>query len=240
MKNKFIKSLGILSLFATAMAFMESSVVIYLREIYYPSGFEFPLKPIHAHIGLTEVVREAATLIILLSVSYLTGSNLIQRFAYFLWSFALWDIGYYLFLWLIIGWPQSLFTWDVLFLIPLTWTGPVIAPVALSILMIGLGYALLYFDANGRGRLNRREWILLTTGSLISIISFMYEHIIVLAEGTNVGQFTMDMFSEYAIVPERFAWPLFITGAFFILSGIVHFIYRQVKMQKLIKKGQLL
>ena len=60
----------------------------------------------------------------LLAVAYIAGGNGPQRFGYFLLSFGIWDVFYYVFLKVLIGWPESLLTWDVLFLIPLTWVGP--------------------------------------------------------------------------------------------------------------------
>ena len=108
----------LLILFSTAMGFMESAVVIYLRHIYYPEGFRFPLVPVSNLDGITELFREFATLIMLVTISAIAGKNPVQRFAIFLLNFAIWDLAYYLFLKLFLGWPLSLFTWDILFLIP--------------------------------------------------------------------------------------------------------------------------
>ncbi len=79
----------------------------------------------------------------LASVGIAAERNNIQRFTYFIISFAVWDIFYYVFLKLFLNWPESLLTWNILFLIPVTWVGPVIAPVILSALMIVLGLMLL-------------------------------------------------------------------------------------------------
>ena len=117
------------TIFAIAMGFFESAIVIYLRQIVYPDGFSFPLQPIPESLATTEILREAFSLLMLLSVGILTGESTITRFAYFIFSFALWDIFYYIFLKLLINWPESLFTMDILFLLPVTWIGPVITPV---------------------------------------------------------------------------------------------------------------
>src|ERR1044072_1842951 len=131
--NSLPKTIAWISLFAISMGFLESSVVIYLRELYYPSGFQFPLQPIPMAIARVEFFRELATLIMLIGVGILSGKTRLQRFAYFVLAFGIWDLFYYLFLYLFIGWPQSLATWDILFLIPVPWVGPVWAPCLLCL-----------------------------------------------------------------------------------------------------------
>jgi len=126
------------------MAFVESAVVVYLRAIYYPGGFSFPLAPITDNIIGIEVIREAATILMLLSISALAGKKLWERFAYFLFCFGLWDIFYYIWLKVLIDWPSSVFERDILFLIPVPWIGPVIAPVSISFLMIIFGLLIIY------------------------------------------------------------------------------------------------
>ena len=128
-----------LILFVAAMAYLESAVVVYLRLIYYPEGFEFPLKIISGSTIWIEVGREAATLIMLTSVGILSASTGPGRFAAVCFIFGVWDIFYYIWLWIFIGWPQSLLTWDLLFLIPAPWIGPVITPVLVSICLIIAG-----------------------------------------------------------------------------------------------------
>ena len=150
------------TLFAVAMGMLESSVVIYLRELYYPGGFQFPLKAMSYTISITELTRELATLIMLMGIGVLSGRNKQERFAWFIYSFAIWDIFYYLFLYLFINWPVSLLDWDVLFLLPVMWVGPVWAPVLLSALMIILAQSILHFSNQRQNALlNIREWILL-------------------------------------------------------------------------------
>jgi len=107
------------TLFAVAMGMLESSVVIYLRELYYPAGFKFPLHATSYTVAVTELFRELSTLIMLLGIGMLAGKNKHERFAWFIYSFAIWDIFYYVFLYLLINWPVTLFDWDVLFLLPI-------------------------------------------------------------------------------------------------------------------------
>ena len=73
--NKFLW----FAFFGIAMAFLESAVVIYLRKIYYPEGFSFPLSPIDSLIGITEILREAATLIMLISIAILIGKSRVEN-----------------------------------------------------------------------------------------------------------------------------------------------------------------
>lgn len=91
------KTIVWLTLFSIAMGFMETAVVVYLRKIYYPGGFHFPLVPISSDIALIEFIREAATLIMLFGIGALTGKTVSQKFAFFIYCFAIWDIFYYVF-----------------------------------------------------------------------------------------------------------------------------------------------
>jgi hypothetical protein len=93
----------VVSLFSIAMGLFESAVVIYMREILYPEGFGFPLSPVQPDMMLTELLREGATIIMLLGIGFLAGRNTSERFAWFLYSFAIWDIFYYVFLRLLTG-----------------------------------------------------------------------------------------------------------------------------------------
>ena len=110
------------------MGFMETAVVVYLRKIYYPDGFQFPLIPIDADIALVEFLREAATITMLLGIGILTGKTSSQKFAFFIYCFAIWDIFYYVFLKVLLDWPESRFTWDIIILIPEHWVGHEIDP----------------------------------------------------------------------------------------------------------------
>lgn len=87
-------------------------------------------------LSQAEVAREASTMLILVAVSLLAASSLLERWAMFLWMFAFWDIFYYEGLWLMIGWPPSFFTPDVLFLIPTAWVAQVWFPLLVSLLAL--------------------------------------------------------------------------------------------------------
>lgn len=219
MKNKtFLWS----TIFAISMGFFESAVVVYLRKIAYPGGFAFPLQPLAGDLTTTEILRELFSLIMLFSVSALLGKRSIERFGWFIFNFAIWDIFFYIFLFLLTGWPDSLFTMDLLFLIPVSWTGPVLAPVILSGLMIFLGILIINFSKRIRYlRFTSREFLYLATGSLICMVAFMLEHILFL-QGSASKQFQ----------PEGFNWIIFGIGAISILIGILKFLFHNKKSRQ--------
>ena len=160
--------------FSLSMAFVEAGVVIYLRALYYPDGFVFPLEIITKRHFFIEIVREAATIFMLISIAALSGKRFWEKFAYFLICFGFWDIFYYIWLKIAIGWPSSLLDFDILFLIPLPWIGPVIAPVTIAIIMILTGLFITFLYNRGYDfQPSSLAWILTIIGTLIILYSFM-------------------------------------------------------------------
>ncbi|MCF8234194.1 MAG: hypothetical protein K9G67_09925 [Bacteroidales bacterium] len=219
--------------FAIAMGFMECAVVVYLREIYYPDGFRFPLQPIGKSIGITEILRETATLIMLISIGVLAAKRWLVRFAYFILAFAVWDIFYYVFLKVLLGWPESLFTWDILFLIPMTWVGPVLAPIINSLSMILLSMPIVYFCSKRKKVvIKAHEWILLILGSLVLIINYMEDYAsFMLRKFTIMELFASENLSEIVrlsgeYVPRHFSWLWFWVGQLIILAAVIIFSIR--------------
>lgn len=219
--------LPILTLFSIAMAFLETAVVIYLRALLYPGGFDFPLAAMPPDLVLTEIIREFCTLLMLLGAGILSGKTVSRRFAGFIYAFAVWDIFYYVFLKLMIGWPESFLTWDLLFLIPTTWTGPVITPVLVSLTMIFL--AMLIFINSGKGYntgLRKLDWIMLSAGSLVLILSFVWDYSSWFFETFRLKDlFTLearpDLYNmTFTYIPRNFPWVLFITGEVILLLSI--------------------
>ena len=163
-------------LFSAGFGFVESSVVVYLRAIYYPEGFQFPLKPMSTQHFSVELLRETSTIVMLAAVAILSGSKNWERFAWFLIAFGVWDIFYYIWLKVLVDWPVTLLDWDILFLVPLPWIGPVIAPVAISMVMIVCGVWMIARLRNQRPfapRLLSR--ILASAGSAVVLFSFLYD-----------------------------------------------------------------
>ena len=164
-----------LTIFSIAMGLLEAAVVIYLRKLYYTHGFDFPLNVIDdSVVSVTELLREVATIVMLVTVAYLFGRNFYSRMGAFLISFAIWDIFYYVFLRILIGWPESFLTWDVLFLIPVPWVGPVLAPVLVAFSMILLGLIIIKFD-DGLTNVKFQiiDWLIFTGSSIIILTSFI-------------------------------------------------------------------
>ena len=213
-------------LFSIAMGFLEAAVVIYLRAIYYKQGFQFPLTTMEPTLALTEVLREAATIIMLGGVAVLAGQSTYQRFAFFLIAFGVWDIFYYVFLKLILGWPSSLLTWDILFLLPVPWVGPVLTPCIVSLTMILLAAVLYDIDLrNLSDRINMLEWLLIVGGSSVVLLSWTWDYF---SFGQGYPMISVEkslqFFSTY--IPENYHWWVFGLGEGLILSGIFVFFYR--------------
>ena len=225
------------TLFSIAMGMLESSVVIYLRELYYPAGFSFPLQATSYTIAVTELFRELATLIMLLGIGILVGKNKQERFAWFIYSFAIWDIFYYIFLFLIIDWPLSLIDWDVLFLLPMMWVGPVWAPVLLSFFMIVLALSILYFSYyKNDSNLKSSEWITLSVGAFIVIIAFCKDFYLYMTIHFPTIPATQLFFSEHTFeyaaqyVPTSFDVILFLFGCVVICTGIGRYVIRNKRI----------
>lgn len=236
MTRNLSRQLATITLFAVAMAYLESAVVVYLREIYYPEGFGFPLKPMSGRIALTEIYRELATMVMLAGIGYLSGRNRMQRFGVFLFTFGTWDIFYYIFLYLLIGWPQSLLTWDILFLIPVTWVGPVLAPSINALSMCILGGMIYYFEETGRKvRIRTSDWTLLVLGSGFILVSYTQDYIrymvtrVSWTELFNPASATRVMETAMQYIPDKFSWIIFAIGQLLILMAILLVFKRTIR-----------
>ena len=241
MKKTTLTIILLITVFSIAMGFLESAVVVYLREIYYPEGFSFPLKPIEGKIGLTEILREAATIIMLVGAGIMSGRTKTEKFGFFIYCFAVWDIFYYVFLKLILDWPESLVTRDILFLIPVTWVGPVIGPVINSLTMIVLAFFISYFtDKNIKTKIKLREWLLFIVGSIVIIISYTEDYVNYMLQYFSISEMLnfkisyklMEQASKY--IPVDFTWWIYCLGEFVLIIAIVMFYYRN-KKEKMIK-----
>lgn len=158
------------------MAYIESAVVVYLRAIFHPEGFEFPLKKFDDYKIIVELFREAATIFMLISVAALAGRRFWERFACFMLSFGVWDIFYYVWLKVLIDWPSTALDWDVLFLIPMPWIGPVIAPVSVAVLMVAFGILIIRSIHEGQQfRPTLVSSVIALAAAAVILYSFMYD-----------------------------------------------------------------
>lgn len=174
MRSSAVRKLLWVLVFGITFGFVESSVVVYLRDLYYPGGFAFPLKLMAPGHLVVEIVREAATVLMLAAVAMLAGSKPWSRFGFFMVAFGVWDVFYYVWLKVVLHWPANLFDWDILFLIPLPWIGPVIAPLLISMLMIVLGWTIVIrVEGNILFAPGKLSWFLSVSGVLCALYSFM-------------------------------------------------------------------
>jgi hypothetical protein len=149
-----------LAVFGVAFGYLEGAVVVYLRALYYPNGFAFPLALPDPRVLAVEAGREGATLLMLLGVAMLAGRNAWERFGAFAFLFGVWDLVYYVMLRAALGWPASLMTWDVLFLLPVVWAGPVVSAALVAASLVAAGASLLVLGTRGRFPApDRRTWI---------------------------------------------------------------------------------
>lgn len=217
-------------LFAIAMGLLECAVVVYLRKLSFPEGFGFPLRSIGHNLAQVELWREVATIVMLIAIGWIAGENRNTRFGWFIYAFAIWDIFYYVFLKAFLNWPESVFTWDVLFLLPVIWVGPVWAPVLLSCLMIAFTVILNHVNLPFFRPVGRSNWFFLIGGSVVCIISFCVDYIRYAMN--RIPDFNWsDLFNinktfglEY--VPVSFPYWIYAIGIVMILYGMTRYYFK--------------
>jgi hypothetical protein len=215
-----------LLLFGASFAYVEAAVVVYLRGLYEPLHQQlhpdrpasdlFPLlrpdqleaagPPYRQWLGI-ELVREGATLVMLAAVALAVARNHRAWLAAFMIAFGLLDVFFYLCLKVLINWPESLWTWDLLFLLPLPWVAPVLAPVLVALTMIGAGVVVLKRETVGRPL--HLGWIrgaVIGVGGLLQVCAFCWDWRNSMAGGE----------------PAPFHWPLFALGGGLGLGAFLH------------------
>lgn len=173
--------------FGVAFGWLEAAVVVYLRELLYPDGFDFPLRLLRPDLAAIELARETSTLVMLAAVGVLGARTAWGRFGLFALAFGVWDLVYYLGLWIALGWPASLGTWDVLFLIPGVWTGPVWTAALIAVLLIVFGVPLyLRGERRALGTARWWHWVLAALSLTLILAAFLANHSLVLQQGVPV------------------------------------------------------
>jgi hypothetical protein len=186
-REGFLPRLAWLCVFAAAFGYLEGAVVVYLRAIYYPDGFGFPLLLAADRIAAVEVGRELATLAMLLGAAGLAARSAWGRFGAFAVAFGVWDLVFYLTLKLILGWPVSLATWDVLFLIPGVWTGPVWSAVIMAVLLVVCGVRMMASAAAGwQPQPGFIGWAGCVLSLALLLTAFLWNHSLALNGGVPV------------------------------------------------------
>jgi hypothetical protein len=212
-------------IYAIAMAWVESAVVFYLRsmmnrlEPHQPDPF-----PIIRDFGWVELVREFSTIVMLFAVGIFAGRTWRARLGYFALGFGVWDIFYYVFLKIICGWPHSVLDWDILFLLPLPWWGPVLAPVLIALLMIFWGTLASQFERKRAPSLsNWRVWVLYCAGVLVALYVFMADTLAAVPRGLD---------AVCDVLPEKFHWPLFCVAWLLMAAPALQIGWQRLKCQR--------
>jgi len=194
--------------FAIAMAWVEAASVLYIRALV---GRIEPYQrnplPIDGALRNVELWREASTLVMIAAVGLLAGRTWRRRAGYAAIAFGAWDIFYYVFLRVITGWPKTMLDWDVLFLLPLPWWGPVLAPVSIALVMIlwGTLATQLRDDASDA----RWAWALASVGIALALGVFMIDAWRALPHGRD---------AVMQVLPTSFNWPLFLVALLLMAS----------------------
>lgn len=190
--------------FSLAMAYVEAAAVVYLRRI---NGIDtFMINPglFDAQIATIELGRELATLIMLFTVGWAAGRNSQSRFGFSIFCFGVWDIFYYAWLKLFVGWPLTLMDNDLLFLIPLPWWGPVLSPILIAALMSAVGARVVILDnREEKVHINALKWLALAVGIFLVLYAFMADAIAALPANAQILS---------QIQPGFFKWPVFLIG----------------------------
>jgi hypothetical protein len=171
-------------------------------------------------LGTIELAREAATLVMLAAVGCLAGRTMRTRLAYAAVAFGLWDIFYYVWLKVMCDWPASLVDWDVLFLLPLPWWGPVIAPASIALLMIVWGTLAIATpprasETSGRSRL----WPAAGLGAALALYVFMADSLRAVPLGIDAVR---------AVLPTTFNWSMFLVALALMATPVAPMIWAAV------------
>jgi hypothetical protein len=200
--------------FAIAMAWVEAASVFYVRALVDRiEPYQAHPLPMNGALGYVESFREAATLVMIAALGTLAGRTWRHRAGYAALAFGAWDIFYYVFLHLISGWPRTLMDWDILFLLPLPWWGPVLAPVSIALVMILWGTLATLSSEAATGPGARWVWALGWAGIALALAVFMIDALRALPNGRD---------AVLQVLPTRFKWPLFSVALLLIASPALH------------------
>jgi hypothetical protein len=205
---------AIVVVFAIAMAWAEAATVFYIRALVDRiEPYQADPLPMHGVLGSVELWREAATLVMIATLGLLAGRTWRRRAGYAALAFGAWDIGYYVFLRLISGWPRTLLDWDVLFLLPLPWWAPVLAPVSIALVMIAWGTLATQSDNDATAA--GWAWALGWAGIVLALAVFTTDSWRALPKGRD---------AVLRVLPTSFNWPLFWVALLLIASPVLHLV----------------
>jgi hypothetical protein len=198
--------------FAIAMAWLEAATVFYIRALVgRVEPYQTNPLPMNSALGTVELWREAATLVMIATMGLLAGSTWRRRAGYAAIAFGTWDVFYYVFLHLISGWPRTVLDWDILFLLPLPWWGPVLAPVGIAAVMIFWGTLVIQAD-DGEASV-RWPWALGWCGIALALAVFTIDAWRALPGGRE---------AVLQVLPTKFNWTLFSVALVLIALPAIH------------------
>lgn len=200
-----MKKILYLVILGISFGYIEAAVVYYLRKLCYPSGFFFPLVLPSLNIIGVEIAREVATIFLLLSFSFLIDKG-IKKWGYFCIVFGIWDIFYYVFLFILLKWPPSFFTYDILFLIPVAWVSPVLCPLMVSSILILYGFFILRTE---KINISKKDKLMLVFSLFFIFLSFTFKSFQ-----------NPDVYISKKLTVYDFPWILFLTG---LILFVIHF-----------------
>jgi hypothetical protein len=167
-------------------------------------------------------------MVMLLAPAALISTKRLERFAWFSFCFGVWDIFYYVFLKAILDWPATVLDWDILFLVPVVWVGPVLAPCIVSVGMIALGCILLH-KCHSRPSFAPlgAHWIGLAASGTLVLYTFIEEPCrYILKTGGSAstvpaaGHLAMDQLRAY--LPEHYSWGIFLLACAVAAGTLLH------------------
>lgn len=198
--------------FAIAMAWVESASVFYIRALVDRiEPYQANPLPLNDALGYVELWREASTLVMIAMLGMLAGRTSRRRIGYAALAFGVWDIFYYVFLRIMTGWPRTLVDWDILFLLPLPWWGPVLAPVSIALVMIVWGT----LTTQSRDDAIDARWAELLSGAgiVLALGVFMIDAWRALPGGRD---------AVLQVLPTTFNWPLFWVALLLMALPVLH------------------
>jgi hypothetical protein len=211
---------SIVAVFAIAMAWLESATVFYIRTLVdRVEPYQASPLPLHGALGNVELVREAATLVMLVAVGWLAGRSWKERAGYAAIAFGVWDVFYYVFLRVISGWPHTLFDWDIQFLLPLPWWGPVIAPMAIAVLMLAWGTLLTQSEQRASDAEPRWMLALAGVGAVLALAVFMTDAFRAAPDGRD---------AILQVLPTAFNWPVFSVALVLMAAPLAKLVTRRI------------
>ncbi len=200
--------------YAVARAYVDAAVVVYLeRALGAEVDRVFPVRPVTeaGDLAAIEVGREAATVVMIVAVGSLAGRSPLERLAWAAVVFGAWDIGYYGWLFVFSGWPPSLGTTDLLFLIPVPWAGPIWSPMAVSAALVGVGLVAARMLRAGRTlQVTPIHWVAALGGGVLIVASYTTDAATVINGG----------------LPGPYPWRVLVAGMTLVLGAAIDVLRR--------------